>query len=283
MQIHQVGGFAHSVGAAALRGRRTRGAINAARRPSGDHAADSGRRQADHPEVRETIHQHKVDRARASVGQLHVEPVQSITAPTIKTEPVESGGILNKSWDQATAGSVNRSERKPHPRALADRDQWENRFRDVVHALARLDLAARRDEHQYHVGMVAADPDLRGEVTRGAILLHEGLGDRRQPERVQQSERARPELNNGHGAEPPVQGPPKNVTGKCELLTINSTTPRNWTVRRMNRFIRSTEPVTLVFTTPSGRDETVYEIPPNEARNLAQALIAFAEWLEPSD
>jgi len=37
-------------------------------------------------EVKETIHRHKVDRARASVDQLHIEPVTSITAPTIRTE-----------------------------------------------------------------------------------------------------------------------------------------------------------------------------------------------------
>jgi hypothetical protein len=45
-------------------------------------------------QVRETVHRHKVERARTSVDRLHVEPVTSITAPTIKTEPVEGRDYL---------------------------------------------------------------------------------------------------------------------------------------------------------------------------------------------
>jgi DNA-binding XRE family transcriptional regulator len=143
-------------------------------------------------DVRETIHQHKVDRARSSVDRLHVEPVQSITAPTIRVEPEPT------------------SKRAP-ARALLDRDQWEARFREVVHALARLALAADRDEHEYHREMVACDPDLRGEVMSAAILLHSALGDRyRDPEPPQPPDDRQLDIEDALTDEPePTLSPPE--------------------------------------------------------------------------
>jgi hypothetical protein len=55
--------------------------------------------------------------------------------------------------------------RRPAPaRAIADPDQWRNRFRELVGALVRLKMAQDRDEHAYHREMVEADPTFRLQV-----------------------------------------------------------------------------------------------------------------------
>jgi hypothetical protein len=115
-------------------------------------------------QVKETVHRHKVDRARASVGQVHAEPITITAAPTIKIEPIEDVAF-------APREPVKLSNRIP------DRRQWEDLFRQRVHALAHLQLTAERDDHNYARELVAREPDLRGEVLRVSVLLHTALGE----------------------------------------------------------------------------------------------------------
>jgi Protein of unknown function (DUF3102) len=101
--------------------------------------------------------------------------------------------------DSAIA-AIARPTPKPQrrPGKLQDRERWEDRFCDTVKSLARLQMAADRDEHSHERDLVERDPALRGEVQRASILLYSALGDRpreRSSDPFQQPPPGRPRLD----------------------------------------------------------------------------------------
>jgi hypothetical protein len=98
-------------------------------------------------EVKNTVHRHKVERARASVDRLHLEPATSIMAPTIKTAPVEGkdyvleqdrhGFVHRRPADNATVVDIEWLRTGP----IGDVADWmvnvlgRNRLDDLLDAL----------------------------------------------------------------------------------------------------------------------------------------------------
>jgi ParB-like chromosome segregation protein Spo0J len=188
--------------------------------------------------------------------------------------------------EQAKAGTLPKKRSAPS-RALADPEQWSNRFRDVVHSLARVAGAANRDEATQHIAMVASDEGLRGEVCKAAILLHEALGEP-PPKRVEAADEPVVEA-----VEPPVAdrtppesfrtgGWPGEFTGNCRMvLGTGGLAGRAWRVHRASHNRSGGEPVAMTFATPMGSKGAIYELPPDQAREMAKALVAYANWLDP--
>jgi hypothetical protein len=74
----------------------------------------------------------------------------------------------------------------------------------------------------------------------------------------------------------------KAFNGTCKLVTkTGSLTPRSWVVRRASHNRKSGEPVELFITSGGGYRGDIYELTPDEARELAKALMSYAEWLDP--
>ena len=75
---------------------------------------------------------------------------------------------------------------------------------------------------------------------------------------------------------------PKSFCGTCRTIgKSGSLTPRKWVVRRATHN-RMSEPIELFFSTSGGGKSDTYELQPDEAREMAKALMSYAEWLEPT-
>jgi len=74
----------------------------------------------------------------------------------------------------------------------------------------------------------------------------------------------------------------KRFSGTCKLITPSgSLTNRSWAVRRASHNRRA-EPVELFFSFPGGGYKgDIYELSPDEAREMAKALMSYANWLLP--
>jgi DNA-binding XRE family transcriptional regulator len=161
----------------------------AARREVLHYAADG--RTSTTSEVKETIHRHKVQRARAAVDRLNVTPIRSPTPPTIKTEPIEGKHYV---LEQDRYGFYHR--RPAHNATVVDIEwlktgpidavsEWmvnvlgRNRLDDLFDALTAPEELS--DERQMDIeDLMLADetPQPNGELRNGSADYPVELGRR---------------------------------------------------------------------------------------------------------